>query len=583
MLGCGAGAQQDGEGGASAIEVQTAALSASDAVRVTLRVSGVGISPDIVRDLVRQGSGWRGVIGGIPVGTGRLFHADAYDRFGTIIYQGEATAEITKATTVMVMIVLQQKTPPQPFVNAVPFIDSVVASASQVAPGDQLALGATGHDVDDGDVLSWTWSAAAGVFDAPNTAITKWTAPDTEGQYDITVSLSDNRGGVRSITFHVNVAYGYAHGTAIVVADLNTWPEIARVTATPGAVGAGEAARLLVSVTDADGDALHYAWTDNCSGSFSDTAAPDPTWNAPTPAPASGLCTLTVVVTDVRGGLNTGRLTVQVGVAQPVQLAPSVIATFQSVDTCTAGQNVDFDIEAIDPEGGALTFTWTAAAGVLGPPSTVPNPSGSTTGKVTWTAPASGGSFTVTVVVRDPAGQETSHTFSVTVTGGTTVVDQSQLLSPLDGQYLSATTQLGQMVLSGRAGQLVGIELSVVSCGALVDPRATVELSVSDGSRVIASASRLGSVFGTGCLSQGLVAGSIGTGYFDFGAAAPTIAKNAKLFLTVSFVDSFGPVDSMRVGFADSNPYPAGAAWVINSGKRTDLPTVDLAFKTFVR
>jgi hypothetical protein len=403
--------------GEAAIEVQSAALTASEATHVTLRVSGVGISRDIVRELTRQGSGWRGVIGGIPVGADRLFHADAYDKYGTIIYQGEATATVQKASTVMVLIVLQQKTPPQPFVNHVPFIDSVLASSSQVAPGDQLAFGATGHDIDDGDVLSWAWSSAAGAFDAPHTAITKWTAPAAEGDYDVTVTLSDGRGGVRSVTLKVSVAYGYAHGTAIVVTDLNTWPEIARVTANPGLVGAGEAARLLASATDSDGDALRYAWTDDCAGRFSDTAAPDPTWNAPAPAPASGLCTLTVVVTDARGGVNTGTLTVQVGPAQPFNLGPSVLATFQSTDTVIAGEPVTFEIEAVDPEGGALTFAWTASTGALGTPASASNPSGSTSNTVGWTAPTAG-TATITVTVRDPAGLETAGSFSIEVQAG---------------------------------------------------------------------------------------------------------------------------------------------------------------------
>lgn len=592
-LGCGGIGEQRADEGSVAIDVQQSALSAADAARVTLRVSGVGIAPDIVRDLARQGSGWRGVIGGIPAGTDRVFHADAYDISGTIIYQGQATATITKANTVMVTIVLQQKTPPNPFVNHVPVITSLVASSTQVAPGDQLALGASGYDMDEDDYIRWIWSAPAGTFDTPNSNISKWTAPSTEGLYDLTITASDGRGGVRSATLRITVSYGNAHGTAIVVADLNTWPEIARVTANPGRIGAGEAAALLASASDADGDALRYAWTDDCSGRFSDTAAPDPTWNAPLPAPASGVCNLNVVVTDARGGVNTGTLTVQVGSDASFAIAPSVLGTFQSTDTVVPGEAIRFQVEAVDPEGGSLSFQWTASVGTLGTPGAITNPSGSTTSQVDWTPPAGPGPFVVTVIITDPSGLRITRSFTV---GGDLVADQSQLVS--QNMYsigLEDDYRARQTVTVGRTGRLVGVELSIFLCSAGADPLASLVLLASANGQPIGQASIPAGQLGLSpaCATPRAPAGAdnyfslspqtIGSAYFNFAANAPMVQSGTLILFEARLQQRAGLAPAhFHVGGSSTDAYAGGNISLAWRGTWDSGPN-DLAFKTFVQ
>ena len=57
----------------------------------------------------------------------------------------------------------------------------------------------------DGDTITYTWSATAGSFNTQNGMNTIWTAPNAEGNYPLTVTASDGRGGVatNSITIPV--------------------------------------------------------------------------------------------------------------------------------------------------------------------------------------------------------------------------------------------------------------------------------------------------------------------------------------------------------------------------------------------
>jgi hypothetical protein len=600
---CGGG-QPAETGPIGVADIQVGMVTIADVVDVKLTVSGTGIAHDIVRDLQRSGSGWRGIVGGVPAGDGRQFHGDAYDKYGNIIYTGDATATIAENQSVVVTLILQQKVAPQPFVNTVPFIDSVVASSSTVAPGDQIALGATGHDVDQGDVLTWSWTAAAGTFDAPATAVTKWTAPSTEGSYAVTVSLSDDHGGVRAVTLNVTVAYGYASGTAIVVADINTWPDIPVVTATPGRVDVGQASKLLATASDADGDPLTYAWTDDCKGTFSDPAAPDPTWNAPATQPPTGLCTLAVVVADGRGGHNTGTLTVQVGPTQSFDQAPTVLSTFQADDQATAGQVLAFSIEAIDPEGGALSFDWSASGGTLGTPVATAGAGGSTVSQVDWTAPTGAGPFTVTVVVSDPGGNQTTRAFSVNGAAATSsALDQSQLTEQAQGWYLalSPAQQVGQSVVVGRTGQLTGVEFSIVDCAAIKSASATVSLVVTNGNgAVLSKASRPIGSFASGCAPASLLPDVAGTGAFAIQPVAVTAGMTLNLTLSLvepastcaggvcggssglQCVTDLDCQDQLEVG-ENVDSYKPGAAFSVTNGTLISQPTYDLVFKTLVQ
>jgi formylglycine-generating enzyme required for sulfatase activity/plastocyanin len=402
-----AASSADGE---AAIGVTGQAVSTADVVRIDVTVTGVGITTPIAYSLKKTKGQWGGVIGQIPAGANRTFHADVYDLTNAVIYTGDATGvTIGNKQTATVVLVLQQKTAPDPFHDTVPFIDSATASAASVAPGDAVSLNVAAHDVDPGDTVSYAWTSSGGAFDSATSTHPVWTAPATEGTYALTVTVRDGKGATRALSLNVDVHAANGRGSASMTASFNAWPAVTSVLATPGRVDVGQSATLATTASDPDGDALSYAWSDGgCGGSFSSASAQSPTWTAPATAPGAGTCALVVTVTDGRGGTTTGTFVEQVGAPSTVGLAPVITATAQSATSVDGGGTVVLDVAATDPEGQALTFAWSATGGTLGAAITTAG-----TSEITWTAPSAGTSFAVTATVTDASGLATAQVFDV--------------------------------------------------------------------------------------------------------------------------------------------------------------------------
>ncbi|MCK6545671.1 hypothetical protein L6R52_07360 [Myxococcota bacterium] len=402
-------ARADGTGDAE-IGISAAALSAADVARVTLTITGPGITAPIVHDLVASGvtNTWQGMVAAIPAGTGRTFAAVAYDVANTAIYQGTATnVTVTRGTLVQVAILLQQITPPDPFRNDPPQILAVLAEPGAVAPGDPVRVSVQASDPDVGDVLSYGWTSASGTFAALSAATTTWTAPATEGTHVLTISVHDQKGAGRAVRVNLQVTSNAARGRAQIIASTNTWPEVTAFSADPALVAPGGTATIDVEGVDNDGDPLSFALSDDCGGTFVGLTA----WIAPSVAPASGECELTATATDGRGGSGQGVIRVVVGDEVEPNLGPSIVDGFQSHLTFRAVTPISFEVTGHDSDGDALTFTWSANGGVVGTPMTVGN-----TSTVIWT-PSAPLNAAITVVVRDAAGNAASETFAVEYVG----------------------------------------------------------------------------------------------------------------------------------------------------------------------
>ena len=452
------GCASDRDRGSAAVSVKTLGLSQADVSRVEVTITGADIGMPITQELTKRADDWYGIVGAIPQGSGRIFAARAFDASDALIYQGEASGVvITAGVRAQVLIVLQQVTPPDPFVNHAPRIDSLVASAQQVAPSATVDLALTAHDPDVADVLSYSWSASAGTFAAPTAADTAWTAPASEGPVTLTCVVSDNKGASVSVSLTIDVRAAYGTGEAEVIATLNTWPVASGLVASPAQVDAGGSIALDLTAADADGDALAFAWTDgggDCAGSFSDANAEDPQWVAPVLAPASGICTLEATITDGRGGQTTAQIVVRVGDLPTANVAPVVTATFQSALTVGPSDVVAFRISATDPEGAAVSFAWSTSTGSLGTPVDTTDSS-----EVSWTAPTTGTSCQITVVVSDGVGGNTTHVFSVQgpvvahgYTPGTTLVVPN-VNTRVSDVYRSPT---GALLVASCGGSYVG-------------------------------------------------------------------------------------------------------------------------------
>ncbi|MBE9477779.1 MAG: hypothetical protein IMY81_00875 [Chloroflexi bacterium] len=161
----------------------------------------------------------------------------------------------------------------------------------------------------------------------------------------------------------------------------------------------GQDFAVVAVASDPDGDNLKYQWfvsKGDISGEGSRI-----TWTAPM---TSGAYTISVKVTDDRGGESTMTLTLGV-----VSNTPPVIVSLKAEDTgCRRNAPVVLDCIAYDHDGDELIYQWTVTGGEIkgdGP-------------LVSWIAPDELGTFTITVQVSDGRGGEVEESLDIEVEGG---------------------------------------------------------------------------------------------------------------------------------------------------------------------
>jgi hypothetical protein len=164
-----------------------------------------------------------------------------------------------------------------------------------------------------------------------------------------------------------------------------------------------------VNASDPDGDALSYEWSSDCAGSFGSADAAQSSFVIAM-SPASATCTLGVAIEDGRGGSNTGTIVVPIG-DPTIDRAPMMTDTQQSLTFAAPGDTVAFTVSAVDPEGGPLTFSWSANGGAFTRPVTAGGSS-----SVTWTPSVTDGPLgLVRIIVTDSANNPTTLDFKVEV------------------------------------------------------------------------------------------------------------------------------------------------------------------------
>ncbi|HET6437368.1 MAG TPA: hypothetical protein VFG59_04860, partial [Anaeromyxobacter sp.] len=160
-----AGRSGDTSGGQARVAVSGSALSSSVA-SVTLTI-GPGDGPTftpIVEPLTQSGSQWTVFVSGIPAGPGRSFAVAAKDAGGNVLLSGSAKADVVTGGTATVVITLNGSSGPI-FSNQAPVMDYLTASQTVVDPGGTVRLGASAHDPDTGDTITYQWAATCGSFD----------------------------------------------------------------------------------------------------------------------------------------------------------------------------------------------------------------------------------------------------------------------------------------------------------------------------------------------------------------------------------------------------------------------------------
>jgi len=233
----------------------------------------------------------------------------------------------------------------------------------------------------DGDPLNYYWSASGGSISGTGAAV-NWTAPDSAGSYNVTVTVTDGRGGeaVQQRTIEVRA---------------NRAPTISSLAADADWTLPSGTLQMTCTASDPDGDELTYEWTAS-AGDISGTGEAV-NWTAPQEV---GIHNVTVVVKDGHGSSAASLLRISVATEQP----PTIEALLVTADHCYlrtnvspywVGQGKQYHIGCVvSNTSSELSYEWSRTGGEL---------SGEGL-QVTWTAPNSTGKVTITVTVSDIAG-----------------------------------------------------------------------------------------------------------------------------------------------------------------------------------
>jgi len=237
----------------------------------------------------------------------------------------------------------------------------------------------------DGDTLSYNWSASGGNISGTGAAV-NWTAPDSLGSYNVTVTVIDGRGEEATKQVIIEVRANRAPTISSLVADAD-W------TLPLGSI------QVTCEATDPDDDELSYEWSAT-GGNISGTGAAV-NWTAPQDV---GVYNVTVMVKDGHASEDAMFVPLSVDLATPAVVENLVVTPKGHIylRECTvAGCDYDvwktreYDIECIASGTGELVYDWSCTDGeIAGEGSTI-----------TWTAPSKTlVKATVTVIVSDAAG-----------------------------------------------------------------------------------------------------------------------------------------------------------------------------------
>jgi len=284
--------------------------------------------------------------------------------------------------------------------NHPPVIASLEAGEERVFPSESTAIVCVASDPD-GDELSYEWSADTGIVEGEGATVT-WMAPDYEGDFSVSVTVTDGRGG--EVTQHVTIRV-----------EANKPPVIHSLTADAAWALPSESLQVACNASDPDGHELTYEWSAT-GGNITGTGAVVD-WTAPEKL---GQYTITVVVSDGYGGSDTETLGVSVVTGQP-PVVEGLVVTKDRHDHCylrqrsfgyLVGREQKYDIEctAYHPDDLDLEYEWIWEHGDMSETSA----DGSI---ITWIAPDESVYLTITVTVSDSAGNVVTETVDLNVVG----------------------------------------------------------------------------------------------------------------------------------------------------------------------
>jgi hypothetical protein len=272
--------------------------------------------------------------------------------------------------------------------NHLPAITGLEAP-ERVLPSGSCQIACTASDAD-GDELSYNWSASGGEINGEGSTVT-WTAPRSEGSYDVTVWVTDGRGGEDMDYVIIEVRANRPPTITSLVADAD-W------TLPSGNL------QVTCTASDPDGDELSYEWSTDGGGISGSGEVVS--WTAPQEV---GIYHVTVVVKDGHGREDTRSLPLSVATGAPPVIEDLIVTADHKYlkENGTGydykvGKEQKYDIECtVSDTSSAVSYNWSCEDGEIS------DISGDGS-MMTWTAPNTSSKVTITVIVSDVAGNRVS-------------------------------------------------------------------------------------------------------------------------------------------------------------------------------
>lgn len=298
-------------------------------------------------------------------------------------------------------------------INHLPEIVSLEAGAEVIDPSNNCLIECLAWD-QDGDELAYNWTATEGKIaqmDDKGARIV-WNAPDDEGLYTITVMVQDGRNGNDM----------QVSDTITIRVKNNHEPVITELVADTESVLFSGSSQITCAAEDEDGDELNYKWT-AVQGKISGTGHTIE-WTAPA---RSGLYEIVAVVSDGYGKEDTRSISISVSeymapVITELMVTPEAPQYFKEKNgkyMILKDRKCTIECVIVDPYEG-LVYEWSDGKNTYtGPGSENKTKFAGEGSTVTWTAPKTAGDVTITVSVKDEAGNTASKsiTFQVETCG----------------------------------------------------------------------------------------------------------------------------------------------------------------------
>ena len=176
--------------------------------------------------------------------------------------------------------------------NSTPVINSLVPEREVANPGESIAFQCNAFD-GDGDILNYSWSASDGSF-LGSGPVTSWIAPYGTGTYQVSVEVSDGKGGKATDNIAIDVSH-------------NNPPVIESLTAGSASILQLHDTTVNCVANDPDGGELFYFW-ETSSGDITGEG-PEVIWTAPQECATHQVM---VTVIDDRGGQANRNLNIRV-------------------------------------------------------------------------------------------------------------------------------------------------------------------------------------------------------------------------------------------------------------------------------